>query len=118
MEVTRSAPNTLWARHARASERTAKRVSVAGVVAALVMGLMIPIGVAAPAQAAGKATCSSFGWSYGRIIGSCSNKKFQVMYQCWPSKQWHYKSLGGPTGLSFNFDACGVSWVTDAQAII
>ena len=30
----------------------------------------------------------------------------------------HYKSLGGPTGLSFNFDACGVSWVTDAQAII
>lgn len=91
---------------------------MAGAVAALVVGLIIPIGAASPAQAAGPASCSTFNWSYGRIMGTCYNKKFTVMWQCWPSKQWHYKSLGGPTGLSFNFDACGVSWVTDAQAVV
>ncbi|KNY06094.1 hypothetical protein AKH00_09790 [Microbacterium sp. GCS4] len=91
---------------------------MAGAVAALVVGLMVPIGAAAPAQAAGSATCSSFGWSGANIIGSCSNKSFQVMWQCFPSKKWNYKTLGGPFGLSFNFKACDVTWVTDAQAVI
>jgi hypothetical protein len=76
---------------------------------------LVPIGVAAPAQAAGLATCSSFTWSGKNILGTCTNSKFQVMWQCWPSKKWNYKTLSGP--VSFNFQACDVTWVTDAQPI-
>lgn len=95
-----------------------RRLSGAGATAALVLGLLVPLGVAAPAQAAGPATCSSFGWSGANIIGSCSNKTFRVMWQCFPSKKWNFKTLGGPFGLSFNFKACDVTWVTDAQAVL
>lgn len=112
------APNASRTTLTKKPKRAVRRMSVGGAVAALVVGLMIPIGAAAPAQAAGSATCSSFGWSGANIIGSCSNKSFQVMWQCFPSKKWNYKTLGGPFGLSFNFKACDVTWVTDAQAVI
>lgn len=98
--------------------KVTRRLSGAGAAVALALGLMAPLSVAAPAQAAGSATCSSFGWSGANIIGSFSNKTFQVMWQCFPSKKWNYKTLGGPFGLSFNFKACAVTWVTDAQAVI
>ena len=117
MEILTAGPAGGTTRKVRGN-RVTRRLSGAGAAAALVLGLMVPLGVAAPAQAAGSATCSSFGWSGANIIGSCSNKTFQVMWQCFPSKKWNYKTLGGPFGLSFNFEACAVTWVTDAQAVI
>lgn len=108
---------------------------------AVVLGLLLSSGIAAPASAAeasansvvttrvsaGSATaglsnavtvgifagsCSSFGTSGTDIIGSCvGNPTFTVHFQCWPNEQWFSRTL---YSSSFNFQACAFTPVSDA----